>query len=85
MARGWLSCGPTFLSNPNRAATCGPAEAFTEQFTPLHPGARRMPPFFWSCFLFPSGVHPNCHPDPQAAVFRSLRRRDLLFNFGASS
>ena len=25
---------------------------------------------------------PNCHPDPQAAVFRSLRRRDLLFTFG---
>src|SRR5690348_4268761 len=31
---------------PNRAATSGSAEAFTEQFTPLHPGARRMPPFF---------------------------------------
>jgi len=25
---------------------------------------------------------PACHPDPQAAVFRSLRRRDLLLNRG---
>ncbi len=23
----------------------------------------------------------DCHPDPQAAVFRGLRRRDLLFSW----
>src|SRR5207245_5523529 len=29
-------------------------------------------------------THLNCHPDPEDAVFRGLRRRDLLFRFGIS-
>src|SRR5437870_11533185 len=33
-------------------------------------------------FLSRLHAHLNCHPDPEAAVPRGLRRRDLLFLFG---